>query len=71
MEKNLSILFLDTRPVRRGAQVFIHELKKQFDQSGITVRRIYLYREDIFECLPLDDKDRVLDFRDNHWMEKW
>jgi glycosyltransferase involved in cell wall biosynthesis len=71
MEKNLSILFLDTRPVRRGAQVFIHELKKQFDQSGITVRRIYLYREDIFECLQLDDKDRVLDFRDNHWMEKW
>jgi glycosyltransferase involved in cell wall biosynthesis len=71
MEKKLSILFLDTRPVRRGAQVFIHELKKQFDQSGITIRRIYLYREAIFECLPLDDKDRVLDFRDDHWLEKW
>lgn len=71
MGKSLSILFLDTRPVRRGAQVFIQELKKQFEQSDIYVRRIYLYREDDFECLPLNERDQVLHFKDNHWMEKW
>lgn len=71
MGKSLSILFLDTRPVRRGAQVFIQELKKQFEQSDINVRRIYLYREDDFECLPLNERDQVLNFKDNHWKEKW
>lgn len=67
----MKVLFLDTRPVRRGAQVFINDLKKQFELSGINVRRIYLYREVDFECLPLNDHDEVLDFKDNHWLEKY
>jgi glycosyltransferase involved in cell wall biosynthesis len=71
MEKKLNILFLDTRPVRRGAQIFIHELKKQFEQSDIIVSRIFLYREDNYECIPLNNQDLVLDYLDNHWMEKW
>jgi glycosyltransferase involved in cell wall biosynthesis len=71
MENNLKIMFLDTRPVRRGAQVFVHELKKQFETAGAIVKRIFLYKEVHFECLPLNHNDRVLDFKDNHWMEKY
>ena len=70
MENNLKIMFLDTRPVRRGAQVFIHELKNQFQQDGITVSRIFLYEENVFQCLPLNASDSVLPFRDNHIFEK-
>ena len=64
-------MFLDTRPVRRGAQVFVHELKKQFETAGSIVQRIFLYEEVHFECLPLNNNDQVLDFKDNHWMEKY
>lgn len=64
-------MFLDTRPVRRGAQVFVHELKKQFETAGSIVQRIFLYKEVHFECLPLNHNDQVLDFKDNHWMEKY
>ncbi|MFM1962609.1 MAG: hypothetical protein RLZZ172_1454 [Bacteroidota bacterium] len=71
MENNLKIMFLDTRPVRRGAQVFVHELKKQFETAGSIVQRIFLYKEVHFECLPLNNNDLVLDFKDNHWMEKY
>ena len=71
MENNLKIMFLDTRPVRRGAQVFVHELKKQFEIAGSVVQRIFLYKEVHFECLPLNQNDQVLDFKDNHWMEKY
>jgi glycosyltransferase involved in cell wall biosynthesis len=71
MAENLRILLLDTRPVRRGAQVFLHELKKQFETAGSIVQRIFLYKEVHFECLPLNHNDQVLDFKDNHWMEKY
>jgi glycosyltransferase involved in cell wall biosynthesis len=67
----MKILLLDTRPVRRGAQVFLQELKKQFVSSGVTIYRIFLYQESSFECLPMDQTDLVLDFKDNHWMEKY
>ena len=70
MENNLKIMFLDTRPVRRGAQVFVHELKNQYQQHGITVSRIFLYEENVFQCLPLNTSDSVLPFRDNHIFEK-
>lgn len=67
----MRILMLDTRPVRRGAQVFLHDLKKQFVSSGMIVHRIFLYKENHFESLPLDHDDSVLDFEDDNWMEKW
>jgi glycosyltransferase involved in cell wall biosynthesis len=70
MQNNLKIMFLDTRPVRRGAQVFIQELKSQFQQDEISVSRIFLYEENAFQCLPLDTSDSVLPFRDNHIFEK-
>lgn len=67
----MKILLLDTRPVRRGAQVFLQELKKQFVTSGVTIYRIFLYKESYFECLHMENTDCVLDFKDNHWMEKY
>jgi glycosyltransferase involved in cell wall biosynthesis len=70
MEIEPRILFLDTRPIRRGAQIFVHELKHRFSQEGLTVRRIFLYKETNYEQLPLDETDLVLQFRDNHIFEK-
>lgn len=67
----MKILLLDTRPVRRGAQVFLQELKKQFVSSGVTTYRIFLYQENNFECLPMENSDCILDFKNNHWMEKY
>jgi glycosyltransferase involved in cell wall biosynthesis len=71
MAKKLKILLLDTRPVRRGAQVFLQELKKQFLLSDMLVQRIFLYQELDFECLPLDKNDQVLLFEEKNWQEKW
>jgi glycosyltransferase involved in cell wall biosynthesis len=69
MERNLRILFLDTRPIRRGAQVFVQELKNRFLQEGVPVRRIFLYEETNYEQLLLDDNDLVMPFLDNHFFE--
>lgn len=71
MEKNLRILFLDTKPIRRGAQVFVHDLKLLFKQDGIAVKRVFLYKESNFEQLFLDETDVVLPFNDNNLFEKF
>jgi glycosyltransferase involved in cell wall biosynthesis len=71
MEREPRILFLDTRPIRRGAQIFVHELKHRFSLEGIPVRRIFLYKENNYEQLPLNEQDLVLPFRDNHFYEKF
>lgn len=70
MEKKLRVLFLDTRPIRRGAQIFVQELKQQFLQEGYYVRRIFLYEENNYEQLPLNECDLVMPFRDDHFFEK-
>jgi glycosyltransferase involved in cell wall biosynthesis len=70
MENNLRVLFLDTRPIRRGAQVFIHELKSRFKEDGIAVKRVFLYKESNYEQLILDETDIVLPFNDNNIFEK-
>ncbi len=71
MENNLRVLFLDTKPIRRGAQVFVHELKSLFKEDGIAVKRIFLYKESNYEQLILDETDIVLDFNDNNIFEKF
>jgi glycosyltransferase involved in cell wall biosynthesis len=71
MENNLRVLFLDTRPIRRGAQVFVHELKSRFKQDGIAVKRVFLYKESNYEQLILDETDIVLPFNDNNIFEKF
>jgi glycosyltransferase involved in cell wall biosynthesis len=70
MDKNLRVLFLDTRPIRRGAQVFVNELKQRFLKEGIPVKRIFLYEEKMYEQLPLDELDVVMPFSENHFFEK-
>ena len=70
MEKKLRILFLDTRPIRRGAQIFVQELKQRFLQDGHQVSRIFLYQEKNYEQLFLDECDLVMPFRDDHFFEK-
>lgn len=70
MENKLRVLFLDTRPIRRGAQVFVHELKQRFSAEGIPVRRIFLYEENKYEQLVLDENDLVMPFREDHFFEK-
>jgi glycosyltransferase involved in cell wall biosynthesis len=70
MENKFRVLFLDTRPIRRGAQVFVHELKQRFSAEGIPVRRIFLYEENKYEQLVLDENDLVMPFREDHFFEK-
>ena len=70
MEKKLSVLFLDTRPIRRGAQVFVQELKQRFLNEGHQVKRIFLYEQKDYEQLTLDECDLVMPFRDDHFFEK-
>jgi glycosyltransferase involved in cell wall biosynthesis len=69
MGQNLRVLFLDTRPIRRGAQVFVHELKSRFKEEGIAVKRVFLYKELNYENLSLDETDIVLPFKDNNIFE--
>ena len=71
MQKNIRVLFLDTRPIRRGAQVFVHELKSRFKEDGIAVKRVFLYKEKTYEQLILDETDIILPFNDNNIFEKF
>jgi glycosyltransferase involved in cell wall biosynthesis len=68
---NIRILFLDTCPIRRGAQVFIHELKSRFKEDGIAVKRVFLYKELNYDNLALDETDIVLPFTNNNIFEKF
>jgi glycosyltransferase involved in cell wall biosynthesis len=70
MDINLRVLFLDTRPIRRGAQVFVHDLKQCFSDAGFPVKRIFLYKEKNFENLLLDENDVIMPFREDHYFEK-
>lgn len=70
METKFRVLFLDTRPIRRGAQVFVHELKQRFSAEGIPVKRIFLYEENKYEQLVLDENDLVMPFKEDHFFEK-
>ena len=70
MEKKPRVLFLDTRPIRRGAQVFVHELKQRFSAEGIPVKRIFLYEENKYDKLVLHENDLVLPFWEDHFFEK-
>jgi hypothetical protein len=70
MENKFRVLFLDTRPIRRGAQVFVHELKQKFSAEGIPVKRIFLYEEDKYEQFLLDENDLVMPFREDNFFEK-
>ena len=40
----MKILFIDTEPIRRGAQIFISELSSFLDQLGQQTKIVYLYQ---------------------------
>lgn len=71
MDTNLRILFLDTRPIRRGAQIFVHELKQRFLNEGMPVKRIFLYNDNKYKQLPLDAYDVVMQYSCNNIFEKF
>jgi glycosyltransferase involved in cell wall biosynthesis len=58
----LKILFLDTEPIRRGAQIFISELSSFLRNDGNECRTVYLYKSGnpAEKQIPLADDDRNL-----------
>jgi glycosyltransferase involved in cell wall biosynthesis len=66
----MKILFLDTKPIRRGAQVFLSDLSEAFQNSGIDVVKVYLYEHEGAGKLALMQQDKVLGGNENHFFEK-
>ncbi|MEN9963759.1 MAG: hypothetical protein RL582_854 [Bacteroidota bacterium] len=66
----MKILFLDTKPIRRGAQVFVDDLSKQFDAKGFDVKKVYLYQYDDDVKLELLPQDSELNGDESHIFEK-
>ena len=64
-------MFLDTRPVRRGAQVFLHDLSKEIIRKGHQVKKVYLYAEEGEGKLHLNQEDVELNGNDSHLFEKF
>ncbi|MHA7131836.1 glycosyltransferase [Algoriphagus namhaensis] len=68
----MRILFLDTEPIRRGAQIFISELSLFLSQKGNDCKVIYLYQmEDSKEVEIFSaELSKVLEGDKNHFFEK-
>lgn len=66
----MRIIFLDTKPIRRGAQVFSHELSAFLKNQGVQTKRIYLYTNDSSVSLTLNDEDEILSGDEKHPFEK-
>ena len=67
----MRILFLDTKPIRRGAQIFVHALSDELKNFGVITNRLYLFHHADAIRLPLSQEDEVLGADDNNWMEKY
>ncbi len=67
----MRILFLDTYPIRRGAQVFVSELSEELDVMGHQVKKVYLYKpEPNAVMVNLLENDVVLGGNPSHLFEK-
>lgn len=66
----MKLLFLDTKPIRRGAQVFVDDLSQYFHDDGISIKKVYLYAYHESVKLSLLDQDRELNGNENHFFEK-
>lgn len=64
-------MFLDTRPLRRGAQVFLHDLSCEIIKKGHEVKKVYLYTADGHGKLNLNAQDVELNGNDKHFFEKF
>ena len=63
-------LCIDTTPVRRGAQVFVHDLSVSLTNSGWDVKKVYLYQFPETGKLALNANDECLEGNSNHFFEK-
>ncbi len=66
----MRLLFLDTKPIRRGAQVFVDDLSQHFHEDGIAIKKVYLYAYHESVKLSLLDQDTELNGNENHIFEK-
>jgi len=66
----MKLLFLDTKAIRRGAQVFLDDLSHQFLAKGVEVKKVYLYQYDDAVKLDLLPQDVELNGNENHFFEK-
>ena len=66
----MKLLFLDTKPIRRGAQVFVDDLSHHFHEDGIAIKKVYLYAYHETVKLSLLDEDTELNGNENHIFEK-
>lgn len=66
----MRILFLDTKPIRRGAQIFSHALSEYYRKNGIEVKRIYLFKNDSQISLCVDEQDELLEGDEKNIQEK-
>ncbi len=71
LNKTLRIIFLDTKPIRRGAQIFSHELSSFLKNQGVQTKRIYLYNNESSVSLSLNNEDEILSGDDKHPFEKY
>ena len=66
----MKLLFLDTKPIRRGAQVFVDDLSQHFHNDSISIKKVYLYAYNETVKLNLLKQDTELNGNENHFFEK-
>lgn len=67
----MRIAFIDTNPVRRGAQVFVTELSDALEKRQVQTARFYLYTADPNAAqVQLRVQDKVFGFSSAHFFEK-
>jgi len=66
----MKLLFLDTKPIRRGAQVFVDDLSQHFNDDGVLIKKVYLYAYHEQVKLSLLDQDIELNGNESHIFEK-
>jgi len=66
----MKLLILDTKPLRRGAQIFLSDLARELIRRGVTVKKVYLYTVTGTGRLDLLKDDEVLGGNENHFFEK-
>jgi hypothetical protein len=72
MQKNkYKLLCIDTTPVRRGAQVFVHDLSVFLNNNGWEVKKVYLYKFPNAGMLSLNPLDESLQGDPNHFFETY